>query len=337
MRQVGTLPSEREARQFAAWLVAQHIDAHAEAENEGWVVWVREEDQLPQARDGLARFRDNPSDPQYHNAIQAAENLKRQEEAKRRQAQSNVVQMRGRWGTAGPGAAGPRRAPFVLTLIGLSVLVAIVAYDDTIIRRNAAKRQPDRPNGEIYRGLTFVDPGTGDRASLPRTNWQNVQSGEVWRLITPIFIHYDWMHIIFNMLVLYSFGSLIEDRRGSLFLLVLVLALAVSSNVGQTLACSWQRQLADFGGMSGVVYGLFGYLAIKAKFDPRERYFLPPGTTFMAMLWFLLCILRDIPPFSSLLEHAIPQIANTAHAVGLVLGGLIAYAPLLVRRPAAGE
>ena len=52
------------------------------------------------------------------------------------------------------------------------------------------------------------------------------------------------------------------------------------------------------------------------------------------MLWFALCILRDIPPFTALLEGAIPPIANTAHAVGLLVGAGIAYAPLLVRIPA---
>ena len=46
MRQVGTLPSETQARRFAVWLVAQRIEAHAEQEQSGWVVWVRDEDQL---------------------------------------------------------------------------------------------------------------------------------------------------------------------------------------------------------------------------------------------------------------------------------------------------
>jgi membrane associated rhomboid family serine protease len=86
--------------------------------------------------------------------------------------------------------------------------------------------------------------------------------------------------------------------------------------------------------MSGVGYGLFGYVAIKARFDPRERYFLSPGTSFMALLWFALCILLDIPPFAGLLKDAIPPIANTAHAVGLAVGAAIAYAPLLLRKPA---
>ena len=326
MRQLGNLSSEPEARRFAAWLVAQRIDAHAEEENGQWVVWVREEDQLPQARGELVRFRANPNDPQYQNAAQTAESVRRQNDAQRRQAQGNVVQMRNRWGAASPGAPGARRSPIVLTLIGLSALVAIVANEDTI--SSPSRKAP----GAVYRAITFVDPGPGTKEELPDSNWISVRQGEVWRVITPIFIHYSLMHIVLNMMWLFSFGSPIEDRRGSLFMLLLVAALAVTSNIGQAMESSWRNQLALFGGMSGVGYGLFGYMAVKAKFDPREHYYLSPGTTFMAMLWFVLCILRDIPPFSNLLADAIPAIANSAHAVGLLMGAIVAYVPVLLRK-----
>jgi len=329
MRQVGTLKTEHEAQQFAAWLIAQRIEAHAEQENGTWVVWVRDEDRLPQAREALAHFRQHPGDARYQNAERSAEAARREEEAQRRQAQGNVVEMRGRWGSA-PGMPGTaRRCPVVLTLIALSALVGIATYEDTM---NEGPTQ--RPPGLIYRSLTFVDPNVAAAPAGRIDIWANIRRWEVWRLVTPIFIHYGLMHIVLNMIWLYSFGAAVEDRRGSLFMLMLVLALAVLSNVGQAIETSLRDQVPLFGGMSGVGYGLFGYVAIKAKFDGRERYFLSPGTTFMAMLWFGLCILRDIPPFAALLEGAIPPIANTAHAVGLVAGAAIAYAPLLVRKPA---
>jgi GlpG protein len=185
--------------------------------------------------------------------------------------------------------------------------------------------------GSFYRQLVFVDPVL-DPAAVSFSNWKDIARGEVWRLVTPIFIHYSLAHLVLNMIWLHSFGAPIEDRRGTLFMLLLVLALAISSNVGQAIEVSLHSRGALFGGMSGVGYGLFGYMAIKAKFDSREPYFISPGTTVIALLWFVLCILRDIPPFSNLLAGTIPQIANTAHAVGLVIGAAIAYAPLLIRR-----
>jgi GlpG protein len=329
MRQVGSLNTEREARQFAAWLVAQRIEAHAEQEPGGWVVWVREEDKLRGAREALAHFREHPDDAKYRGAEQTAQAVAREEEARRKQALGNVVEMRGRWGTAVPGMAGAkRRAPLVKLLIGISIAVALLTYSDTMDGGPS-----DKPPGGIFRSLAFVDPAiavAGGRFDI----WASIRQSELWRLATPIFIHYGPVHIVLNLIWLYSFGSVIEDRRGTGFMLLLVLALAVSSNIGQAVEISVRQQIALFGGMSGVGYGLFGYLFVKSRFDSRERYYLSPGTTFMAMLWLALCILRDVPPFASLLEGTIPPIANSAHVVGLMMGAAIAYVPLLVRKAA---
>jgi hypothetical protein len=127
MRQVGTLPDEREATRFAAWLVTQRIEAHAEQEGEQWAIWVREEDRLHEAREALAHFREHSQDAKYQGAERTAEALLREEEAKRRQGQSNVVEMRGRWGMPGSiGGGVARRCPLVLAIAAASILVAIV-------------------------------------------------------------------------------------------------------------------------------------------------------------------------------------------------------------------
>jgi GlpG protein len=334
MRQVGTLPTEIAARRFAAWLVAQRIEAHAEQEQAGFVVWVRDEDKMPQAREAFTHFRDHPDDPKYQKAEKSAEALLKEDEARRRQAQGNVVEMRGRWGSAGmPGAQ--RRAPVVKLLIAASAIVAMLTWSDTI------NRQPSRTElGEAFRALLFVDP-VASRASQAAEDadalrsfdiWASVRRGEVWRLITPIFIHFDLMHIAFNMLMLYSFGSVVEDRRGTRFMLLLVLAVAIFSNVGQAMEIEIRGVPARFGGMSGVCYGLFGYIFIKSRFDARERYYLSPGTTVLALGWLVLCILNDVPGFQGLLGD--DKVANTAHVVGLLTGAAIAYAPMAVRRTA---
>jgi GlpG protein len=292
-------------------------------------VWVRDEDQLPAAREALAHFREHPSDAKYQDAQRTAEAVLRDEEARRRQAQSNVVEMRGRWGAAVGMPGVKRKAPLVMALIAISAVVAMLTYSDTI---DDTRQQ--QTFGTAYRKLVFVDPMSARDADGHLDMWASVRRGELWRLVTPIFIHYGLMHIVLNMYWLYSFGSAVEDRRGSLFMLALVLALAISSNVGQAIELSYRGHGALFGGMSGVGYGLLGYIMTKNRFDSRERYLLSPGTTFIAMLWFTLCILRDIPPFSSMLADVIPPIANTAHAVGLLAGAAIAYLPLVARKPA---
>src|SRR5207244_8552606 len=94
---------------------------------------------------------------------------------------------------------------------------------------------------------------TVDR-SLPE-----IRHGEIWRLVTPMFIHFSPLHILFNMLWLRDLGSMIEGRQSSLHLLLLVLVIAVCSNLAQ---CYLNYKGPVFGGLSGVVYGLLVYICI---------------------------------------------------------------------------
>lgn len=316
MRQVGSLPSESEANRFAAWLVTQHIDAHAEHENATWAIWVRDEDHLPKAREALAHFQANPQDARYKNAESSAEAVRREEERKRQKARENVVQMSSRWGVAGSTA---RRCPLVMILIGASVLVSLL---------NGFSERAD--TAAVW-ALLFHDPRVPASPEEAGDVFASIRAGQIWRAITPIFVHYGPVHLLFNMLMLLGMGGQVENRRGSLFMLLLVLALAVLSNVGQAVDAAVNNPRAyAFGGMSGVVYGVFGYVLIKMKFDRREPYPLSPITVWMMIGWFVLCIMRDYPPFDQMLG-LIPPTANTAHAVGLFLGMAIAYVPLLVR------
>jgi GlpG protein len=330
MRQVGSLESEAGARRFAAWLLAQRIEAHAEQEPSGWVIWVRDEDQLAKAREEFAYFREHPEETKYQGAEKSAEAIHREDAARRQQAQGNVVEMRGRWGT--PGMPGVRRkAPISMMLIGISAVVALLTWNDTM--EQAETRQE---SNSIFRALLFVDPLDAHLSASgelrPHVNmWASIERGEIWRLITPIFIHFGLMHIAFDAIMLFSFGSMIEDRRGAAFMLVLVLVIAVVSNTGQAIEETIRGIAIPFGGLSGVCYGVFGYILIKSRFDDRERYFLSPGTTFMALAWLVLCILREFPAFEPMLG-ALPNAANTVHVVGLLTGAAIAYVPLVLKR-----
>ena len=106
------------------------------------------------------------------------------------------------------------------------------------------------------------------------------------------------------MLWLYDLGSMIEGREGTTRMASLVLVTAALSNLGQYYATN-----PFFGGMSGVVYGLLGYVWMKGKFDPASGLYLHPQTVTMMLIWFFLCW----TPF-------IPHVANICHGVGLLVG-----------------
>ena len=62
-----------------------------------------------------------------------------------------------------------------------------------------------------------------------------IRHGQLWRLITPIFIHFGPLHIFFNMLWLRDLGSMIEGRQSSWRLALLVLVIAAVLQPGPVL------------------------------------------------------------------------------------------------------
>ncbi|MBV9126518.1 MAG: rhomboid family intramembrane serine protease [Verrucomicrobia bacterium] len=134
-----------------------------------------------------------------------------------------------------------------------------------------------------------------------------VQHGQVWRLFSPMLLHFGPMHLIFNMLALADLGGVIERQMGSWRYFVLIVALEIVSALTQYLTSS-----PNFGGMSGVLFGLFGYAWMQGKFNPAGGLVLTQQTITIMLGFFLLCF-----------TGFVGAIANGAHAGGLILGALI--------------
>ncbi|MHB8864791.1 MAG: rhomboid family intramembrane serine protease [Pirellulaceae bacterium] len=305
MRQVGSLPDQREAERFAAYLVTQGIDAHAEQDTHNWAVWVRDEDRIDQARESLEHFKGDPEDHRYRGVERDAEVIRRGEFQRRVSAQKNVVEMRSRWRQP-----SMRRAPLTMTVIVLSVLVTLMG--------NFGKAQ--RGIGRtMNQQLTFCTPA--DYVMANKNPLASLAKGEVWRAITPVFLHLSPLHLAFNMIMFFQFGALFESLKGTVRLGLLMLVIAVVSNIGQAVAPSAWGGTFLFGGMSGVVYGLFGYAWVKSTFVPEPGFHVSQGTVLILVGWLILCM-----------TPAIPNIANVAHVVGLVVGMTLAYVPSFWQR-----
>jgi GlpG protein len=137
---------------------------------------------------------------------------------------------------------------------------------------------------------------------------------QYWRLLTPIFLHFGWLHIAFNSLWLWELGALIEQRLGSPFLLLLVVGSGAGSNAAQYLYTGPSL----FGGMSGVVYALLGFCWVYNGLLPRSGLGVPRGIVAFMIGWLVFCMVgaTEMLGFGS--------IANAAHVGGLLLGCLFA-------------
>lgn len=146
-----------------------------------------------------------------------------------------------------------------------------------------------------------------------REGLPEIFAGQLWRLFTPILIHFGILHIAFNMLWLYQLGSAIEQHQSIKRMATLVIVISVLSNIAQFI---WSGP--SFGGMSGVVYGLLAYIWIQGKFNPRAGVGLDQNIAIMMLIWFVICWLG-----------LVGNIANMAHTVGLVSGAILGllYSP----------
>ncbi len=161
--------------------------------------------------------------------------------------------------------------------------------------------------------LSFSNMGVPlyDTLFLGKTDsslFYEVGRGQFWRLITPIFLHMSFLHILFNMLWFKDLGYLIEFNFKKNFLLLFVLLTGLFSNICQYLVSGPQ-----FGGMSGVLYAMLGFIWVYKKLHVDFEYAIPKFDIGMMIGWYFMCLTGVLGP-----------IANTAHGAGLVAGMLCA-------------
>lgn len=189
--------------------------------------------------------------------------------------------------------ARARQSPVTYALIAICVLVSVATellHYDVLL---------------VYLSIASFDPS----GNL----WHDLAHGQLWRAITPIFIHFGPFHLIFNAFWLMDAGSVVERYQGWLGYTVFVLWSAALSNVAQ-LALGANP---NFGGMSGVVYAYIGYLWARGR-DPDSGIQVPGRLIGFFVVWMAL-------GFSGLLDRVIGPMANYCHLGGFVAGLAYGY------------
>lgn len=311
MRSLGQIDGRKPAEQFVAYLLTQKIKTQIEGidgKPESWEVWVRNEDQLADARRLLAEFIQNPLDSRYESAMKEATHLLESELKAKQTAVRNIRRMDT---SRTPGLTRGPIPPLTLTLVILAIIVSFVS--------NFMELHANNKWGEvIVNELSFVEPAVWDATKDPAAS---LKRGEIWRAVTPIFMHGGILHLAFNLFMLVSLGRLTERIQGTPRFAMFVLMLAVFPNLLQGLSPSWLGGWPHFVGISGVVFGLFGYIWIRSTLHPEMGIVIP-----MPMVVIVLGMI--VIGFAASMSESAPGFnwANLCHLGGLVVGMAVAYA-----------
>jgi len=294
MRLAGKLDDQHDAATLVDYLLTLGVTAKVERQGEGWDLWIFDEDQFARGREELAAFKAEPEADRYRNAGREAEKIRREKAEREIEARRNLVQ-------TGPAVARRGSRPLTMVLLaGMSVVFVSSNFGQ------------DR---KFLRPLLFERTVVVDGVE----QWSTVEHTlreEPWRLFTPMFIHYSIAHFVFNAMSLLSFGTLIETVRGTWRYAVLVLFLAAVSHLTQVWWNHRHQELAFFGGISGVIFGMFGYVWMKAWNDPWSGFSISNQSIMMMFVFHLLCV-----------SGFLGNIANAAHIGGQIAGMAVGLMP----------
>lgn len=263
-----------QAKRLVDRLTVDGIEACVRPEG-GVAVWVVDEDDVDRAKAIAAGGGDASEEVERR-----AEAIRRTRAKERVDHAQRFIDVNTRW----RGVTGLELGPVTLLLIVGSCVVGLAEF--------------------------FAQTDVDGMWALTIDHWssteplQRVRAGEVWRLVTPMFLHFGLLHLLFNMAWVWRLAPQVEAAHGSVFLVALVVVSEVAGNLGQYAVSG-----PAFGGMSGVVYALFGFVWMSARYDRRHRYHIDDVSVVLGMVWFVLCATGAFGP-----------IANIGHAGGLVVG-----------------
>lgn len=345
MRELASLSNESQARLFAAYLFVQEIPATVDDDDGEWVIWIHNDDDRDRAAEFLKEYLEDPAHPRYENAERKVRHVLKEVARLQNENRKKEASLKKRWeGTWW------HCYPATYVMIGICILIAVACTDISkmLAGRSMVPALCNNKDSAFLEKLWFLDQqirADNEQLFLRRCrDWEEEELGEeiegnvvnpenvpylkrtelrirssadsfipqlktleLWRLITPAFIHLNLLHILFNMMCLRMLGSAVEYVRGTRRFIWLCVLLAISSNLVQYF---WSGP--DFGGFSGVIFGLFGYVWMKGETQPEHGLALRQQAVMYCFLWQALCI-----------SGIIPNVANAAHMGGFIAGIVI--------------
>lgn len=203
--------------------------------------------------------------------------------------------------------------------------------DLTALPPEGQKMLDEMKDNPTWPGFYTVLLNWKDRDQLSNVSlFGSIRDGQIWRLVTPIFLHAGILHILFNMLWLWMLGKMVELNMGSAKLLLFVIITAAFTNTLQYLMTG-----PFFMGFSGVVAAMAGYVWVRKKDAPWEIYLIDRSTLIFLWVFIFGLLALQIIAFFLQIFHIITMqlhIANTAHVSGVLFGMILAKLKFFQRK-----
>ena len=210
MRLLTTVTTRAEAQTLGDALYSEGVATTVKETRDGaFAVWVHDEDQLDQAKAFLGGF-----DP---NASRFAD-MAKQARAQKRQAAKADEALRARTKKIRRQIEAKQNMRIGTVTAGLIFICVVVFF---------LTGMGEKMN--LVRLFTFIPLTPVKGGYIPGDSSAILE--QPWRLITPMFLHFGFLHIFFNMWWLKDLGTAIERVFSARYLLIFVLVVALFSHV----------------------------------------------------------------------------------------------------------
>jgi len=154
--------------------------------------------------------------------------------------------------------------------------------------------------------LMAIHPSFQSNLAKGAINVDQILTGEVWRIITAAFMHYNFYHALSNLVALFSIGVLLqlEDRIGFCRMFLIYVGSVIASGLGSLVFLHFTTFEISLGASGGIL-GLLG-----AIWQQQQR----------RVLLFVLFVL-----FNLFLQMTFSALDFGGHLAGFLGGGLVMY------------
>ena len=210
MRKVGVVNSQEESRKLIAAFHAKRIDIQVHDDDGLYIFWLLDDERMEESKELLSLVKTRPNDnifnskapPEPKEKLGLLQKRAGMDRARHIDVRSEIF-----------GRAGTSELYVTFSLIGVCILLTLIS---TML-----------PTAGFVRSLYFSEYMGRD--------FPEILNGEVWRVITPIFLHGDILHLLFNMMWLYQLGGSVERIEKPWYLALLVVGLGTLCNIAQYL------------------------------------------------------------------------------------------------------